>query len=78
MDFLTTLGGIKINEKTEVLDRQGEVIPGLYAVGCDAGGMYGDSYDILAAGIASSFAFSSEHIAEENALRCLGLGNRRT
>jgi fumarate reductase flavoprotein subunit len=67
-DFLCTLGGIRINEKTEVLDTEGNVIPGLYAAGCDAGGMYGDSYDIIASGIGSAFAFNSGRIAGENAL----------
>jgi predicted oxidoreductase len=40
MNFLGTLGGIKINEKTEALDRNDKVIPGLYAVGNDAGGTF--------------------------------------
>jgi fumarate reductase flavoprotein subunit len=71
-DFLATLGGIKINEKTEVLDRKGSVISGLYAVGCDAGGMYGDSYDILAAGIGSGFALNSGRIAGESVLKYIG------
>jgi fumarate reductase flavoprotein subunit len=66
-DFLCTLGGIKINDKTEVLDANEKVIAGLYAVGCDAGGMYGDSYDIIASGIGSSFALNSGRIAGENA-----------
>jgi fumarate reductase flavoprotein subunit len=72
-DFLVTLGGIKINEKAEVLDRKGSVISGLYAAGCDAGGMYGDSYDISASGIGSSFAFNSGRIAGENALHYIDL-----
>ena len=31
-----TLGGIKINERTEVISKDGKVIPGLYAGGYDA------------------------------------------
>jgi fumarate reductase flavoprotein subunit len=69
MNFLGTLGGIKINEKTEVLDRSEKVIPGLYAVGNDAGGLYGDSYDVIASGASSGFALNSGRIAGENALR---------
>lgn len=73
-DFLATLGGIRINDKTEVLDREGAVIAGLYAGGCDAGGMYGDSYDIKASGIGSAFAINSGRIAGENARKyVLGL-----
>lgn len=68
-DFLCTLGGIKIDEKMEALDKDDHAIQGLYAVGCDAGGMYGDSYDVIASGIGSSFAFNSGRIAGENAVR---------
>lgn len=69
MNFLGTLGGIKINEKTEVLDKEERVIPGLYAVGNDAGGLYGDSYDVIASGASSAFALNSGRIAGENSLK---------
>jgi len=69
MNFLGTLGGIKINEKTEVLDKNDKAIPGLYAVGNDAGGLYGDSYDVIASGASSGFALNSGRIAGENALK---------
>ena len=36
-----TMGGLKINEKTEVLDVNGNVIPGLYAAGEVTGGVHG-------------------------------------
>jgi fumarate reductase flavoprotein subunit len=65
---LCTLGGIRINENTEVLDKNNKEIPGLYATGCDAGGMYGDSYDITASGIGSAFALNSGRIAGERVL----------
>ena len=35
---LGALGGLKINRKCEVLTVEGEVIPGLYAAGLNAGG----------------------------------------
>ncbi|HAL86610.1 MAG TPA: FAD-binding dehydrogenase [Deferribacteraceae bacterium] len=65
---LGTLGGIKINEKTEVLNTKGAVIPGLYAGGLDAGGMYGDSYDLKLGGGTFGFAINSGRIAGENAV----------
>jgi fumarate reductase flavoprotein subunit len=72
--FLGTMGGIKINEKTEVLDKQEAVISGLYAAGIDAGGMYGDSYPIkCSSGMTSSFALNSGRIAGKNALKYLGM-----
>jgi len=66
---LGTLGGIKINEKTEVVDVDGEVIPGLYAGGLDAGGMYGDSYDLKLGGGTFGFAINSGRIAAESAAK---------
>lgn len=71
--FLGTLGGIKINHKTEVLDKKGKVIPGLYAVGFDAGGMWGDSYSIRhSSGASAGFAINSGRIAGKNALKYIG------
>ena len=70
--FWGTLGGIKINEKTEVLDNEDEVIPGLYAVGNDAGGLWGDTEDLLLPGEALGFALNSGRIAGKNALKYIG------
>lgn len=68
--FLGTMGGIKINEKAEVLDRKRKIIPGLYAAGWDAGGMYGDSYCFKkTSGLSSAFAFNSGRLAGRNALK---------
>jgi fumarate reductase flavoprotein subunit len=61
---LGTLGGIKINHNMEVVDKKGAPIPGLYAGGFDAGGMYGDSYSIHhSSGLSSAFAINSGRIA---------------
>lgn len=70
---LGTLGGIRINHNMEVMDKRDNVIPGLYAGGFDAGGMYGDSYSIHdSSGLSSSFAVNSGRIAGRNALKYLG------
>jgi predicted oxidoreductase len=39
-----TLGGIDTDVGMRVLDRDGAVIPGLYAAGADAGGVYQGGY----------------------------------
>jgi fumarate reductase flavoprotein subunit len=71
--FLGTMGGIKINQKAEVINQKEQSIPGLYAVGFDAGGMYGDSYPIQSAsGLSSAFALNSGRIAGQNVLKYLG------
>lgn len=63
--FFATVGGIKINEKTEVLDKEDNVIPGLYAIGNDSNSLYGDSYDLWLPGTGFGFAFVSAHLAGE-------------
>lgn len=62
-----TLGGIKINYKTEVLDKQWNVIPGLYAAGVDACSIYGDSYPFILPGNTMGFSLNTGRIAGENA-----------
>lgn len=67
--FLATMGGIKINEKTEVLNKEDEVISGLYATGNDSVGLYGDTYDLWLPATAFGFAMNSGRIAAESALQ---------
>ncbi|MBN2061353.1 MAG: FAD-dependent oxidoreductase [Deltaproteobacteria bacterium] len=68
--FLGTIGGIKINESTEVVDKKSRVIPGLYAAGFDAGGLWGDSYGMnVCSGTCASFAINSGRIAGKNAVK---------
>ena len=66
--YYTTCGGIKVNEKTQILDEEGQVIPGLYAGGSDAGGLYGDSYDVkFAPGSQAGWAVNSGRLAVKDA-----------
>lgn len=65
--YLVTTGGIKINERMEVLDAEGDPIPGLYAAGSDTGGWESDTYCAVLPGSAFGFALSSGRIAAENA-----------
>lgn len=62
-----TLGGIKINHKTEVLDKKWDVMPGFYAAGTDACTIYGDSYVFVLPGNTMGFALNSGRMAGENA-----------
>ena len=62
-----SLGGIKINHRTEVLDKKWDVISGLYAAGTDACSIYGDSYPFILPGNTMGFAINSGRIAGENA-----------
>jgi fumarate reductase flavoprotein subunit len=66
-------GGVKINESTEVVDKKSRIIAGLYAVGLDAGGVWGDSYLMKGSNSAGvGFAANSGRIAGKDVLGYLG------
>jgi fumarate reductase flavoprotein subunit len=65
--FLGTIGGIKINHHMEVLDKEDNPIPGLYAAGVDTGGWESDTYNAVLSGTTFGFALNSGRIAGENA-----------
>lgn len=58
--YMTTVGGLRVDERSRVLNSAGGVIKGLYAAGCDAGGLYGYSYDVkVACGSQQNYCVSS-------------------
>lgn len=63
---LSSLGGVRINERIEAIDAEGNPIPGLYVAGADAGGMYGKAYVDFEGGTLG-FAYTSGRLAGENA-----------
>lgn len=63
---LGTLGGIRINQNIEAINQDGHPIPGLYAAGADAGGMYGQAYVDFEGGTLG-FAYTSGRLAGINA-----------
>ncbi len=65
--FHGTTGGIKINHRMEVLDKNDKPIPGLFAAGNDTGGWAGETYNYGLTGTAFAFAINSGRIAGENA-----------
>jgi fumarate reductase flavoprotein subunit len=68
MHFLTTMGGIKINHRMEVLNKSDDPIRGLYAAGDCAGGLESDSYCMVLSSSGLGFAINSGRIAGENAV----------
>lgn len=71
--YFTTVGGLTVNKDAQVLDLDGKVIPGLYAAGSDAGGLYGDSYDVVyCAGSQQGWAVNSGRFAAKDAAIFLG------
>jgi fumarate reductase flavoprotein subunit len=71
-----SLGGIKINYKAEVLTKDFDAIPGLYAAGTDANTIYADSYVFILPGNTMGFAINSGRIAGENALAYINNQNK--
>jgi fumarate reductase flavoprotein subunit len=59
-----TLGGLRIDERARVLDQRGAPIPGLFAAGADAGGIFTGGYG---SGLAAALVFG--RIAAESAVR---------
>jgi fumarate reductase flavoprotein subunit len=69
--FMTN-GGIRISHKTEVLKEDRTVISGLYAAGCTAGGILGDTYEVSTTGGSLAFAVNTGRMAGESVLHYLG------
>jgi fumarate reductase flavoprotein subunit len=65
--MLTTMGGIRINERMEVVDKNDDPIPGLFAGGNDTGGWEPDTYNINLAGSTFGAAINSGRMAGESA-----------
>jgi fumarate reductase flavoprotein subunit len=67
--FLVTIGGIKINHRMEVLNKNQRPIDGLYAVGISTGGWSAATYNINLPGAGCGFPLYSGRIAGENAAK---------
>jgi fumarate reductase flavoprotein subunit len=65
--LLDTIGGIRINEHMEVLDKENHPIPGLYAAGVVTSGWESEVYCSELSASAFGFAVNSGRIAGENA-----------
>ena len=75
--YMTTVGGLRVDERARVLNKEGKPMHGLYACGSDAGGLYGYSYDVnVAAGSQQSWCCVSARFAVEDMLQSVfGDGN---
>jgi fumarate reductase flavoprotein subunit len=67
--MLDTIGSVKINERMEVLDKNKDPIPGLYAAGVVTSGWESEIYCSTLSASAFGFAINSGRIAGENAAR---------
>lgn len=69
-----SLGGIKVNDKFEVVTQEGDKIPGLYSAGTDCCNIFGDSYCFYLPGSTMGFAINSGRMAGYNAVDWLDSG----
>ena len=69
--YFLTLGGVTVTPKFEAKNLQGDVIPNLYVIGQDIGGLFDSTYDLRCEGSASSFAMTSGRLAAINAIEAI-------
>jgi fumarate reductase flavoprotein subunit len=67
--YLVILGGLKINTNLQVLDKEGNAIPGLYAAGNVSGSFFGNMYPTTVPGLTHSRAWTFGRLAGLNAAR---------
>lgn len=65
--WYSTLCGVKINGKIEVVDKQGRKIPGLYAGGLDSGEFFKDNYNHGFSGGCSGYSYFTGFFAADQA-----------
>lgn len=65
--LLVVLGGLQVNPKLQVLDKDGSVIDGLYAAGNASGGFFSNDYPVIVPGLSHSRALTFGRIAGKNA-----------
>nr|WP_283102881.1 FAD-dependent oxidoreductase [Shewanella abyssi] len=68
-NHFTSIGGLNINTKMQVLNQDNQPITGLYAGGVEVGGLYGDTYTLWASGHAYGFAIHSGRTAGTSILK---------
>lgn len=66
--LFTTVGGLRVNDRMQVMGTDGSPIEGLFAAGGDAAGLYGANYDVdVCSGSQQGWAATSGRLAAEAA-----------
>ena len=63
-----THGGIKVNQSMQVMNKEDEPIPGVYAAGVECGATDWDSYNMRLSGHGFGFTVNGGRIAGDNAV----------
>lgn len=63
---MISMGAMRTDDHWRALDKDDSPIPGLYVVGCDAGGLWGESYSLPIPGSANGFSLTSGWLAADD------------
>ncbi len=63
---MISMGAMKIDDHWRAIGEDDKPIPGLYIVGVDAGGMWGESYSLPIPGSANGFSVTSGWLAADD------------
>ncbi|WP_110953537.1 FAD-dependent oxidoreductase [Anaerosinus massiliensis] len=66
--MLVTLGGLQINDKMQVLDKEKDIIQGLYAAGNNSGSFFGADYPNFVPGNSHGRAYTFGYLSGKNVL----------
>ncbi|MDR1190013.1 MAG: FAD-dependent oxidoreductase [Bifidobacteriaceae bacterium] len=69
--ILVSVGALHVNGDMQVISTDSEPIEGLYAAGMDAGGLFGDTYNLDVPGTANGFAHASGRVAARHAIKAI-------
>ena len=64
--IMISMGAMKTDDHWRAIGEDDKPIPGLYVVGCDAGGLWGESYSLPIPGSANGFSLTSGWLAADD------------
>ena len=64
--IMISMGAMEIDDRWRAIDADSRAIPGLYVVGCDAAGLWGESYSLPIPGSANGFSLTSGWLAADD------------
>ena len=64
--IMISMGAMKTDDHWRAIGADDRPIPGLYVVGCDAGGLWGESYSLPIPGSANGFSLTSGWLAADD------------
>ena len=64
--IMISMGAMKTDDHWRAIGADNKPIPGLYVVGCDAGGLWGESYSLPIPGSANGFSLTSGWLAADD------------